>query len=490
MKSLKYSIKLTAPTIISGIAGDSVTNSCLSYIPGTTILGMLATRYIKKYETDSEFERLFLRGALQFRNLYIQKEGKRYLPCPKNILQNKKDKNIFHILSQENDEDIDLLDYNEVNGYSYIIGESIDLHNPEFSINFHHQRNYKTGIPEENVIFNYEALDPNQIFNGEIIGEEEDLQLISALLEEKEVRIGKSKTAQYGNAEIISYKIEDFPLSETTSNPIYLYCVSDLIIFNQFGFSSSSVEDLEKLLGAKISEAYTESSRTESVVMAWKAKKPSYNTLKAGSIFLLEALPKNYQDILVYGLGERTWEGFGEVQFITLPLKLSNYVKKSTPITKPQYKIPPFIRENILQKIYENQIYNGLKDRAIKKAAIIDCSHLSKSLVAKLEIFASKSDFYAMKQMLNNTALNRLKKVYIGYDSLYDFLQESHLENEIKDILRDIKSQGREKKLSELKEEFELEDIEFEEARKAYLVNFFWFLRKKLEGESKKEENK
>ena len=59
MKSLKYSIKLTAQTIISRIAGDSVTNSCLSYIPGTTILGMLATRYIKKYETDSEFERYF-----------------------------------------------------------------------------------------------------------------------------------------------------------------------------------------------------------------------------------------------------------------------------------------------------------------------------------------------------------------------------------------------------------------------------------------------
>ena len=74
MKSLKYSIKLTAPTIISGTSGDSVTNSCLSYIPGTTILGMLATRYLKKYKTDTEFERLFLRGALLFRNLYIQKE--------------------------------------------------------------------------------------------------------------------------------------------------------------------------------------------------------------------------------------------------------------------------------------------------------------------------------------------------------------------------------------------------------------------------------
>ncbi|HQC58607.1 MAG TPA: hypothetical protein PK143_04025, partial [Candidatus Syntrophosphaera thermopropionivorans] len=119
-----------------------------------------------------------------------------------------------------------------------------------------------------------------------------------------------------------------------------------------------------------------------------------------------------------------------------------------------------------------------------------DCSHLSKSLVAKLEIFASQSDFYAMMQMLNNTALNKLKKVYIGYDTLYDFLQESNLDKEIKDILRDIENQGREKKLSELIQEFYLENTEFEKARKEYLVNFFWFLRKKLAGETKKEENK
>jgi len=73
MKSLKYRIKLTAPTIISGTSGDSVTNSCLSYIPGTTILGILAGRYLQQYNDKTEFERLFLRSGLFFQEFVLTK---------------------------------------------------------------------------------------------------------------------------------------------------------------------------------------------------------------------------------------------------------------------------------------------------------------------------------------------------------------------------------------------------------------------------------
>ena len=492
MKSLNYSIKLTAPTIISGTSGDSVTNTCLSYIPGTTILGMLAGRYLQQYKADSEFERLFLRGGLLFRNLYLQKDKLSYIPCPKNILQNKKDEKDIIILNEDTINNAkNLLEYKEVISYVNIRDSYIKLQKPEFCMNFHHQRNYKTGIPEENVVFNYEALKPDQIFAGEIIGEEKDLQLISEFLKEKEVRIGKSKTAQYGNAIIIDSHLEDLPALKDFSTPIYLYCVSDLILLNEFGFPVTTVKEIEKILGVHILEAYTDIGRTESTITAWKAKKPSYYTLKAGSVFLLEKLPDNYQDIQIFGLGERTWEGFGQVEFKEIPEKiyiLNEYKTIKTP--KPKTDVPLFLKE-IVGNIYKNLIYRELKHKAMEKANTLESTTLSKSLAAKLEGFSLQDDFFNMINQLNKTSVDKLKRTYIGNMNLYEFLPRNNITSLTNDIIstRENTLSGS-SSLLDLRKEFKIEEIRPEEAYKVYLSNFFWFLRKKIAVPVKKEENK
>ena len=490
MKSLNYSIKLTAPTIISGTSGDSVTNSCLSYIPGTTILGMLAGRYLQQYKADSEFERLFLRGCLLFRNLYLQKDKLSYIPCPKNILQNKKDEKDIIILNEDTINNAkNLLEYKEIISYVNIRDSYIKLQKPEFCMNFHHQRNYATGIPEENVVFNYEALKPDQIFAGKIIGEEKDLQLISEFLKEKEVRIGKSKTAQYGNAIIIDSHLEDLPALKDFPTPIYLYCVSDLILLNEFGYPVTTVKEIEKILGVHILEAYTEIGRTESTVTAWKAKKPSYYTLKAGSIFLLEKLPENYQDIQIFGLGERTWEGFGQVEFKELPEIISILREyKTTKTPKPKTDIP-FILKEVVGNIYKNLIYSELKHKAMGKANTLESTTLRKSLVAKLEGFSLQDDFFDMINQLNKTSIDKLKRTYIGNMNLYEFLSRNNITSLINTIIstrENIKSGSL--SLLDLRKEFKIEEISPEEAYKVYLSNFFWFLRKKLAVPVKKEE--
>jgi CRISPR-associated protein Csx10 len=490
MKNLKYRIKLTAPTIISGSSGDSVTNSCLSYIPGTTILGMLAGRYLQQYKADAEFERLFLRGGLIFRNSYLQKDEINYFPCPKNILQHKRDEYDLLILNEDTINNTEnLQNYKEVNSYINMMEDYIKLQKPELCINFHHQRNYATGIPEENVVFNYEALKPDQIFAGEIIGEEKDLQLISELLKEKEVRIGKSKTAQYGNAIIIDSHLEDLPALKDFPTPIYLYCVSDLILLNEFGYSVTTVKEIEKILGVHILEAYTEIGRTESTVTAWKAKKPSYYTLKAGSIFLLEKLPENYQDIQIFGLGERTCEGFGQVEFKELPEIISILREyKTTKTPKPKTDIP-FILKEVVGNIYKNLIYSELKHKAMEKANTLESPTLRKSLVAKLEGFSLQDDFFDMINQLNKTSIDKLKRTYTGNMNLYEFLSRNNITSLINTIIstrENIKSGSL--SLLDLRKEFKIEEISPEEAYKVYLSNFFWFLRKKLAVPVKKEE--
>ncbi|MDD3633009.1 MAG: hypothetical protein PHW38_04375, partial [Candidatus Cloacimonetes bacterium] len=341
------------------------------------------------------------------------------------------------------------------------------------------------------VVFNYEALKPDQIFAGEIIGEEKDLQLISELLKEKEVRIGKSKTAQYGNAIIIDSHLEDLPALKDFPIPIYLYCISDLILLNEFGYPVTTVKEIEKILGVHILEAYTEIGRTESTITAWKAKKPSYYTLKAGSIFLLEKLPDNYQDIQIFGLGERTWEGFGQVEFKELPEKiyiLNEYKTIKTP--KPKTDVPLFLKE-IVGNIYKNLIYSELKYKAMEKANTLESPALSKSLAAKLEGFSLQDDFFNMINQLNKTSVDKLKRTYIGNMNLYEFLSRNNIISLINDIIstrENIKSGS--SSLLDLRKEFKIEEIRPEEAYKVYLSNFFWFLRKKISVPVKKEENK
>ena len=499
MKSLNYSIKLTAPTIISGTSGDSVTNTCLSYIPGTTILGMLAGRYLQQYKADSEFERLFLRGGLLFRNLYLQKDKLSYIPCPKNIFQNKKDEKDIIILNEDTINNAEnLLEYKEVISYVNIRDSYIKLQKPEFCMNFHHQRNYATGIPEENVVFNYEALKPDQIFAGKIIGEEKDLQLISELLKEKEVRIGKSKTAQYGNAIIIDSHLEDLPALKDFPTPIYLYCASDLILLNEFGFPVTTVKEIEKILGVHILEAYTEIGRTESTITAWKAQKPSYYTLKAGSIFLLEKLPENYQDIQIFGLGERTWEGFGQVEFKYCKQLKYIETESSSFKNKPEQKIPDILI-SILEKTYQNNFLNYVRKEAIIDADDVkDYQKVTKSLVSKLEGFANYGNFGDLLKQLNKTAIDKLNRVYIEFQgkeensprlfNLNEFLNPTNLNYKISLIRNKFSVIGKNHSSAKLKEEFAFKEIDDEEATKVYLINFFWFLRKKLAVPVKKEE--
>jgi len=69
-KALKLKIELKSPLIIAHQSGDSTLTKTLSYIPGTSILGVLASNYLKKNGDMPEFYRLFIRGGLGFKNIY------------------------------------------------------------------------------------------------------------------------------------------------------------------------------------------------------------------------------------------------------------------------------------------------------------------------------------------------------------------------------------------------------------------------------------
>jgi len=96
-----------------------------------------------------------------------------------------------------------------------------------------------------------------------------------------------------------------------------------------------------------------------------------------------------------------------------------------------------------------------------------------------------------MLTQLNKTSVDKLRRTYIGDMNLYEFLAEDNINTLVTNIISSKEILGNsDSKLKDLRDEFMIEQISIKDARKKYLVNFFWFLRKKLAGETKKEENK
>jgi len=491
-KALKLKIELKSPLIIAHQSGDSTLTKTLSYIPGTSILGVLASNYLKNNGDMPEFYRLFIRGGLCFHNLYPEYQSHIYLPCPHNIWQNKN--NNKKVLNIFNNEAMDL-DYRPIESFAYVNDDDdIMLYQPHKEIFFHHERDYATGIPKQSIVFCYEALSPEQVFVGTIYGDEIDLQLIKGLLENNlSFRLGKSKTAQYGNCllkecEIQEHNIQNFASSD---NPL-LVLISDTIIKNDYGCSTIETNQLEKILGVKILHSSIISGRIETVVNAYKAKKSSELVYKAGSCFLLEKMPENFSNLLLYGLGERCNEGFGQIKFMKNPTNRLKIISTTMNSVQKPATNPPDIIKGILSKSIEQIITAYLTQVANDKAGTIKHYKINNSLLGRLESFAEHGNFNESIIQLKKLAQDKLKQVYLTEDkkNFYDYLMS--IDTIVSTFLENTKQLyvSDKKIINDVYAEIELDKFSLDKAKKIFLKALFLCLRRENQRSRRTNENR
>ena len=92
IKRINYKIQLLSPVLVSSTVGDENMTLSYDFIGGTSLLGILANRYIKEEapkvpaHQDPVFKQWFLSDKLCFLNGYITNPaGKRGLPIPRSI---------------------------------------------------------------------------------------------------------------------------------------------------------------------------------------------------------------------------------------------------------------------------------------------------------------------------------------------------------------------------------------------------------------------
>lgn len=445
-KALKYLIKTATPLIFPSYQTDSNMVSTLKFIPGSSILGYYANKYLKispvldkNAHEDDLFKKYFLSNQLIFSNAYPAKYNdfdklERFYPCPLSVQNDKeKEKYIYDLLNHEELE----IQTKSVLGF---ISENLKYNlNVLSNINFHHERDKKSGSTIDGHIFNYESIDVNQLFHGRIIGLESDLIILkNQMFKNERITLGRSKNAQYGIAQIefekdIEEYISEINVNNDSENSILTF-LSDTIIKNEFGFSSTNIQDLEKLLEVKILKSYIKNVKVESYVNIWKLKKPEDIAYKSGSCFIIDKLPEKYKEIQVKGIGERCSEGYGRVIFNWQnedQLNFSNL--KKAKIKVDESKIPDICKKIIISIIKDNLI-NEVKNEALKMGLNYSKNNpISVSLASKLKSFIDSSEnFNKFKDMLNNIrkpAQDQLNNCNFNKESLFDYINSFKSDN-------------------------------------------------------------
>jgi len=499
MKAIRYTIETINPIIISDSGSDQNMLNTKTYINGNSILGLLACKYVKKHDLankarkDNTFYKLFLQGDLIFSNAYITRDHDTYYPSPISIKKEKYKNDIFDLLFVGKDFDKSTESISE---YLRIFDSTISTETVKKQIAFHHARNRNTGTAKPGKIFNYESISPGQKFIGRIIGEENDLEIIKKEFSNNFTGyLGRSRNSEYGKMKIIFEDIADYDqeiaIEENMEHDkVVMTLLSDTIIYNENGFSTIDTDKLQEVLGVSITNSYINKVREEKYVGIWKCKNQSENCFKAGSSFLLEKLPENYQQLQKNGIGERTHEGFGRVIFGYQKFLNSddNYsiISYNKEIARPTGN-PPEIVKKIASQILKDKMIDLTREKAMRDAGRFK-DIPTNSLLGKLTLLSKDiNSFSDNLSKLRDPARDKLKKCRNHSNKLMDYLKKNSF-IEDKDYIGI-------KPLKNLKTEvgIAINDLISDELNQLYLETFFkslkWKKKQKEQEEQKEARN-
>jgi len=518
MKRLPYTIKTISPILISTVGRDKNLVDTMDYIPGSSVLGVFANAFQKKHNiggicNDNNFYRLFLSDNVRYLNAYIGKNNKDFIPAPFFIKKIKDDD--YNVKSAL----IPTKDTKPLKKYIFFNGSNFEKIEVEKNISFHSVRGIKdntrlSGHSEKEGIFNYEAIAPGQVFKGFICGSEDNLRELKNIGNNtKEIRIGKSKSVQYGRTEIKFGEIEDFthhnrynnvpPVGNMDKNEVAIVFMSPTILLNENGFSEVSFktikEEINKITGLTCTiekeKSFFETETVEHFVSVWRMKRPMRQAVSAGSVVVVNfnetdvaTIKNNLLKLEEKGLGEYVNEGFGETDVI-FPEEIkpdANTVKISTSpeeeIEKPEITAAAI---SITEGIIKNALVKEAANIAYKDAVEFAEPERkpSNNLLGRLEILIlimEKENFIkAIKGNENQPALkdiarNQLKKCRNKTVSLYNRIAEG--EPKMKDFLSSfttVQSLAR-----EINKDISKDDALYNELYRVYWSNFFRAMRK------------
>ena len=471
---LRYRIRLTAPAVIPMADGDPNTVMTRQDVPGNNIWGAAAWHYLSQPNhtpEDDAFRHTFLDGGLRFLTAYSEADDpegsdehpQRLIPIPHSIRKFKENEELVDFVEQSpGEEPIKRLD----RGYARISEGSLETQAVKTELNYHHARakNRRIGRalgaedPNGGALFTYEAIEAGQSFQGAVLGSEDDLKHLQTWLQGGQIRIGRSRSAQYGEAKFewlddapqeLNGRVEwdgfveqqssgtpdsDNRLIITTFNRLIITTLSPLLTANDYGHPEARFpeSELANVLDLDTSELKLSCSYTRTEVIGGynshlRLPRQQWPAIAPGSVFVFKVEKTLDQERLLQlehnGLGLRKGEGYGRIAVNrqgNLPLReetqLDDPESQPSPIVPDASEVPEAI-QNILLDVVRSRCLADMQQRAMTCAERPQ-NVPSNALLGRLRLFFQQDTPVESLNNLRKPAEEGLKNCRINTESL------------------------------------------------------------------------
>lgn len=465
---LRFRLELTEPVLLPRpVAGDPNTAVALDCVPGTTVMGVLAAAYLRNNGPDRRFRELFQSGHVVFQPAApLQRledaDGVQWAalsPSPHSVREWKDARpggDAVDLAWAEPEDRVKRIEEHWYNHEQWLQGKPSPKFESGKTIQYHHQRAHDARVqralgnePEDfepyqlrpgqqGALFAYESLGEGARFEGSILGQEEDLTVIRALLPGGEiVRIGRSRSAQYGGSarwEWVELGAFEPKLPEPPIEKAAIRLLTPLITRNEYGHPVASVPANFFGEGTQIVKQFTRREFQGGYFSHQNLPREQVPCLAAGSTFVVEGRV-NARELVTRSFGLRTEEGFGRLAVeaeYELPRKL---FAKPDPESMPTAGNHP-----CLEPLLKAVLIGKLEDRARQEARRLAESdrtsqwmairpHLIHRTILVIEQDAPFAALRAFVADVKGRARGQFDKVIVQLggqpDTLFEFLEKS-----------------------------------------------------------------
>lgn len=359
----EYLVKLCLRNLTQLSVASTKGDQTSDYISGASILGYFANQYLKKHAVDERFYELFVKGNVKFHNAYItDDEYHTSMPVRESLFKEKTGDKYYEKMIYVTDDKSEPIIMKKVHD-KYLVNGKVLAPNKEMV--YHHRRPSDKSVGhsisndsiEDGGFYQLEVLSEKQCFVSYIQGKGKDLSLI---LEDCPIRIqiGKSKSTQYGNVEIVNAYVDEYkPTIIEEGMEVLCTLISPLVILNNQLEADLTNDALLKACHIKTDEVhksqvgYTEIGGYNA---KWRLQKPSYHAFSKGTC-IRGKLDKKVHEYEYVGALQQEGNGILHYEVITKDTKDSFEVEKANSAEKVSYK--PQYAKDLYISYLKNQLH-------------------------------------------------------------------------------------------------------------------------------------
>ena len=333
---IDYRISLKSSLLCKSAEGSQ--EKTQDYIEGSKMIGVLA----QNLPHDKFVELMRYDGSgtsILVSNAYICKEDERYTPA-RASLQKVKDATydaegkmpVADMLVEQSYD----VQWTPV-GHAYVSAKH-EVAAVDVETTYHHRRPEDKSVgkatgEDGSAFYQLESIRRDQQFAGYILADKNQAKLIVETINRLDgVRMGYGRNAEYGNVEVSVTKVEPVLKAEDCMSDSFVVKLnSAAILYNEYGVPCAEAEVLKNYVADALE---TEAAKLEIVNafltyetiggynVTWNRRKPIFTALGKGTVCYIRATePVNLSGIANCFIGERTAEGYGEVEVSGAPKK-------------------------------------------------------------------------------------------------------------------------------------------------------------------------